>query len=145
MKVAVIVLLCIFALVPVSFALATSHGGGLPAQIVPCDGTDKNGGTACNFCHLVQLAQNLINTGIFILITLAAFMFAYAGLLHLTAQGDSSKAAKARSIFTHVAVGLVIILGAWLAVDTLMKAMVDERAGGVGPWNAIGCAQTASF
>jgi len=125
--------LSFFAFVPTAFA-----AGGLPSRIVPCDGVN------CNLCHLVDLAQNLINIGIFITITLAAMTFAYAGYLYLSAGGDVTKATRARQIFTKVAVGLVIILGAWIAVDTLMKTVVREDSK-LGPWNSIGCGQTASF
>jgi hypothetical protein len=111
--------------------------GGLPTQIVPCDGVK------CNLCDLVQLAQNLINIGIFVTIALSAITFAYAGGMYLTAGGDVAKATKARGVFTSVAVGLMIILGAWLAVDTLMKMVTDEQR--FGPWNSIGCGQSLRF
>jgi hypothetical protein len=125
---------CSLVLIPISFALAQ---GNLPSQIVPCNGPD------CNLCHLVELAQRIINIGIFITIALSAMTFAYAGFLHLTAGGDIGKAKSARQIFTKVAVGLMIILGAWIGVDTLMKTVVDESK--LGPWNSIGCGQNISF
>ena len=111
--------------------------GSLPTQIVPCNGTD------CNICHLVELAQRLINIGIFITIALSAVTFAYAGGMYLTSGGDVAKATKARGVFTSVAVGLMIILGAWLAVDTLMKTVTDDQK--FGPWNSIGCGQSLRF
>mgnify|MGYP001566732816 CR=1 FL=1 len=134
MRFAFIFLLCLAALVPAAFAFAQ---GTLPDRIVPCNGPD------CNVCHLVALAQRLINIGIFITITLSAMVFAYAGYLYLTAGGDSNKAKSARQIFTSVAVGLLIILSAWIAVDTLMKTVVDEEK--IGPWNSIGCGQNLQF
>jgi hypothetical protein len=132
MKFVAIFALSFFAFVPTAFAQS-----GLPSRIVPCDGVN------CNLCHLVDLAQNLINIGIFISITLAAMTFAYAGFLYLSTGGDVSKATTARQIFTKVAIGLAIILGAWIGVDTLMKTVVDESK--FGPWNGIGCGQTAKF
>lgn len=123
-----------FLIAPFSFALAQ---GTLPSQIVPCSGVD------CNLCHLVELAQRLINIGIFITIALSAMTFSYAGGMYLTSMGDITKATKARKVFTSVAVGLMIILGAWLGVDTLMKTLVDEQR--FGPWNSIGCNQSLRF
>ena len=99
----------------------------LPSQIVPCTGVD------CTVCHLATLAQNLINTGIFIFVFLSAMLFAYAGFLYLTSAVED-KVSQARKIFSNVTIGLVIILAAWLVVDTLMKAVLG---GNFGPWNDI--------
>lgn len=122
----------------VALALPTlvfAQGAGLPRQIVPCSGAVAAGGLqACKVCDLATLAQNLINTGIFILVFLSAVLFAYAGFLYLTNAGNPSQASQAKSIFGHVAVGLIIILAAWLVVDTLMKSLLG---GDFGPWNDI--------
>ena len=122
---------------PASFALAASD---VADQIVPCG----SGSDFCNLCDLVQLAQNLINIGIFITIALSAITFAVAGLKYMTAGGDVSKATEARKMFTNVAVGLIIILGAWIGVDTLMKTVVRDDTG-FGPWNSMGCSQGRSL
>ncbi|MEK7098780.1 MAG: hypothetical protein AAB908_02665 [Patescibacteria group bacterium] len=102
-------------------------GAGLPKQIVPCKGVD------CTVCDLATLAQNVINTGIFIFIFLAALLFAYAGFLYLTNEA-LDKQSEARKIFGNVAIGLVVLLAAWLVVDTLMKSVLG---GDFGPWNDI--------
>ena len=96
---------------------------GIPKQIVPCGGVD------CRVCDLATLAQNLINTGIFIVIFLSAILFAYAGFVYLSAYGDEGKIKKAHEIFSDVAIGLVIILSAWLIVDTLMHIMTGTKFG----------------
>jgi len=107
--------------------LVFAQGAGLPSQIVPCKGVD------CTVCDLATLAQNLINTGVFIFIFFSALMFAYAGFLYLTSAVED-KVSSARSIFKNVALGLIILLAAWLVVDTLMKSVLG---GSFGPWNDI--------
>ena len=137
MKFLAIPMLSLMLLIPVSFALAQ---GDVSTQIVPCG----SGTNFCTLCDLVSLAQNLINIGIFITITLSAITFAVAGMKYMSSGGgDSGKATEARKMFTRVAVGLVIILGAWVGVDTLMKTVLDEQK--FGPWNSIGCSQSAGF
>jgi hypothetical protein len=100
---------------------------GLPRKIVPCDGVN------CTVCDLATLAQNIINTGVFIFVFFSALMFAYAGFLKLTneALGEQQQANK---IFGNVAMGLIVLLAAWLVVDTLMKSVLG---GDFGPWNDI--------
>jgi hypothetical protein len=104
-----------------------AQGAGLPKSIVPCNGVD------CEVCHLATLAQNLLNTGIFMFIFIAAMLFSYAGFLYLTNEAIGQQQ-KAKSIFKNVAIGLIILLSAWLVVDTLMKTVLG---GTVGPWNDI--------
>lgn len=108
-------------------ALVLAQSAGIPQRLVPCDGVD------CTVCHIAELAQNLINLGVFLFVFFAAIMFAYAGFMYLTNTALQGQA-QAKKMFGHVAGGLVILLSAWLIVDTLMKALLG---GNFGPWNDI--------
>ena len=59
------------------------------------------------------------------------------------AQGNMSEISAARSMFTNVAIGLVIILAGWLVVDTVMRTLVVSDTS-FGPWNRI-CNTTADI
>lgn len=108
------------------FAFAQQGGGGLPDRIVPCSGLD------CKCEHLVELAQNVINGGIFLSIFLAALLFAYAGWLYLSNEAIGQKD-KAKKLFGNVAIGLIIIMVAWLVVDTLVSSLLKDSI----VWNNI--------
>ncbi len=99
----------------------------LSGPLVPCSGID------CTVCHLAQLAQNLLNGGIFLAVFMTGIIFAWAGFLMLTSS-VSDNISKAKKMFFNTALGLVIILVAWLVVDTLMKTLLG---GTFGPWNAV--------
>lgn len=104
-----------------------AQGKGLPKQIVTCNGAVAgNGLPACKCEHLIELAQNIINTGIFLAVFLSAMLFAYAGWLYLTNEAIGEQQ-KAKGIFSHVAFGLVILLSAWLIVDTLVSALLKDN------------------
>jgi hypothetical protein len=120
---AVLILTSLLFLTP-----ALAFAAGLPAQIVSCTGVN------CTVCDIATTAQNVLNTGIFVMVFLSAVLFAYAGWEALTAAGNTEKYAHAKSIFGNVVLGLVIILSAWLVIDTLMRTMLGS---GFGPWNAI--------
>ncbi len=113
--------------------------GPLDKPIVPCNGTD------CTFCHIAQLAQNILNAGIYIAVFLSAILFAYAGWTLMTAGGEG-KVSEARKIFSNVTVGLILILAAWLIVDLIMKILVNQSYsdGILGPWNEVCPASQAS-
>ena len=99
-------------------------------KIVPCDGLD------CNVCSIAQLAQNLLNIGIYIAVFLSAILFAYAGWQYVTAGGESGKASEAKKIFWNVGIGLILALAAWLIVDIIMKILVSPSTP-LWPWNKI--------
>ena len=109
--------------------VAAFAAGGIPDQIVTCTGAD------CTICNLASTAQNLLNTGIYVMIILSAAMFAWAGLEALTSAGSAEKYGKAKRIFGNVIIGLVIILTGWIVIDTLMKTLVGD--GKLGPWNKV--------
>lgn len=129
----------IFVAVVIGIVIAPSvlfaQGKGLPERIVPCNGAVAgNGLPACGCEQLIILAQNLINTGIFIAVFLCAMLFAYAGWQYMT-QETIGGHNHAREMFTNVAIGLIIILAAWLVVDTLMRSLLANEKGIV--WNNI--------
>src|SRR3989344_2352923 len=104
----------------------------LPGQIVPA--TCNEPGGCKSICDIATVAQNVLNTGIYIAVFLSAVLFAWAGWLYLTSVGNSGGISKAKEVFVNVAIGLVIILAGWLVVDTLMKTLAGGK---FGTWNKV--------
>ena len=101
-----------------SFVLVANAQGSL----IPCGGT---GQPACTFDHLITLVQRVINFLIVdIAIPLSMVLFAWAGFLYMTAQGDPGKIKTGHTIFISVIWGLVIALAAWLIVNTITTALL---------------------
>lgn len=120
----------------VPFAFAEAQLGG---PLVPCEGPD------CQACHLVKLAQNIINFLVAAGVFVAVLMFVYAGFLYITGGADQGRIKKAHGIFGSVLVGFIIVLAAWLIIDTVMKAFYREGEAGFGPWNNIECISQPEF
>lgn len=136
---AVSVLLLIGILAP-----ALARGAELPT-IVTCSGAldakatndkDKSGLKACTVCDIAKVAQNVLNTGIYVAVFLSAILFAWAGFLYLTNVTSPNQVQKAKTLFGDVLVGLLIILSAWLIIDTIMKTLIQDDSK-FGPWNEI--------
>jgi hypothetical protein len=72
--------------------------------------------------------------------TLAALIVAWAGFKMLTSGGNSGKVSEAKSMMTNVVIGLIILLAAWLMVDTVMKLFVNQAVL-IGPWNQLQCVE----
>lgn len=88
-------------------------------SLVPCQDN-------CGFDHLVVLAQNILNFIVTMSTMVAAAMFAFAGFLYFTAGGDKGKISKTHKIFTNTAIGIVVILVAWLLIDTILQSLTDR-------------------
>ena len=107
-----------------------------------CDGTE------CSACHFAELGNRLINWLIGVVVMLFAVLAVWAGFGLVTSGGNPSALQDAKSRFTNAFIGLLIVLSAWILVDTLMRGIVNGANGeiaGYGPWSEIQCAtQTVS-
>ena len=104
-----------------------------------CSGTD------CSACDLVLLANNLIKWLIGTVMVLFSVLAVWAGFGLVTSGGNPSALSDAKSKFTNAFIGLLIVLSAWLVVDTLMRGLVGNggEIEGYGPWSQVYCARQA--
>ncbi len=115
-------------------------GEGISSSIVSCAGAvPQDGLPACGWCSFVQLIGNLIQYSIFLAVTLSSLMFAYAGFLFLTNNGNPQQVTQAWSIFRRVIYGIVGILAAWLIVNAIMT-----KIAGNDNWMNLECKESTS-
>jgi hypothetical protein len=101
------------------------------AQLVPCNGPD------CGTCELVQLGNNILQWLVSIMAVICALIIVFAGFKMVTSAGNSGKISEAKGMMANTLIGFIILLAAWLIVDTVMKMFVNQSV--VGPWNQIEC------
>jgi hypothetical protein len=104
--------------------------------------TDLCDGPTCSACHIVELINRLIKWLIGIVILLFAVLAVWAGFGLVTSGGNPSALSDAKSRFTNAFIGFLIVLAAWLLVDTLMRGIVSGTDGnikGYGPWSQVQC------
>lgn len=106
-----------FIIIFTIFIPTLTHSAGL----VPCNGVSDSGEPTCGFSEFLQLISTLLN---FILFRLAipffAILFAYSGVLYITAGGNTENTSKAKSIWTNSFIGFLIALLSWLIIKTVM-------------------------
>jgi hypothetical protein len=90
------------------------------ASFAGCSGTD------CSMCNIVDLTNGLIQWLIGFLFVLFAIIIAYAGFGLVTSGGNSHAMDEAKGRFTNAIIGLIIVLAAWLVVDTIMRGLVGR-------------------
>ncbi|MFA5778280.1 MAG: hypothetical protein WC870_02205 [Candidatus Paceibacterota bacterium] len=123
----IFVSLFLMLIMPVfSFAQDDSQSDGL----VPCGRSDASGNIAnpCDFNDIMALINKVIHFILyFMVIPIAAIMFAYAGVLLITAGGEVAHArTKAKSIFINVLIGLIIAMAAFLIIRTILSILGYE-------------------
>ncbi len=97
------------------------------ADLAQCSGTD------CSACNIVYLANGGIKWLVGFLCVLCAALIAWAGFGLVMSGGNRHALDEAKNTFTNAIIGLIILLSAWLIVDTIMRALVgnDENPGSV--------------
>lgn len=119
----------------------TTGGGGawFPGQpLVPQCFETGDGGPYCQACDLVHLVNHLLAFAIYLSASVATLMFVYAGFLYVTAAANTENLQKARSVFTSVFIGFILVLTAWLIVDLVLTVLTPHK-NGFGFWADIQC------
>ncbi|MEX2341146.1 MAG: pilin, partial [Candidatus Paceibacterota bacterium] len=88
--------------------------------LVPCG---SPGQQPCTTEDVVKFANNLITWLISILGVIAVIALMIVGFKLVTSAGNPSAWAEAKGMFTNIVIGIIIILAAWLVVDTIMKGL----------------------
>ncbi|MCB9810992.1 MAG: hypothetical protein H6779_04850 [Candidatus Nomurabacteria bacterium] len=106
------------------------------AAFVPCDGVD------CSLCNLVDMI-NLIILWLFgIIFLIFAVIMLVAGFGLITAGGNQTALDEAKKKFQNAVIGIIIVMAAWLLIDTIMKGLLtDGEISGYGPWTDVQCQQ----
>jgi len=103
---------------------------------VPCSGTD------CSACHFVAMTNTIIKWLIGAFFLLFAVLAVMAGFELVTSGGNDQAKTSAKSKFSNAFIGLIIVLAAFILVDTLMRSLLtnpDDIYTGYGPWSEIKC------
>lgn len=128
--------------------LALASAAPANAQIVPAEcRSPANIAQACTLCHIAVMVINLTN---FLMKNIAfpaaVLLIAIGGLTLLTAGPSEGRRTTGKKIITTTVIGLIIVLVAWLAVDTAIKVLTGtfnfggpagELIRAWGPWNKV--------
>ncbi len=112
----------------------------MAAGLVPCGGYNADGSSEppCQACHFVQLLENVSDWFVIISTVIFAILFVYAGMKLVTSGGNPEAKSAAKKVIMNAFIGFVIVLAAWILIDTGMRALLDD-ARWTAPWNTISC------
>ncbi len=92
------------------------------AEYAGCSGPD------CSTCNLVDLANGVIQWIIGILFVVFAGVMAWAGFGLVTSNGNHHALDEAKGYFVNAIVGFIIMLSAWLIIDTVMRGLIGTSS-----------------
>jgi hypothetical protein len=106
------------------------------AGFVPCTGTGAGGTTKCDVCQIFELITNIYNYMVKIIMPiLAGLLFLWGGIMMVMAGASEESYKKGKAIFVNTAIGVVIVLISWLAVNTILVEFARSANGfSSGSW-----------
>lgn len=101
-----------------------SNGGNL--GLVPCGSAITNGTPTCpcELEHVFVLILNLYNFAIWkISVPLASLLVVVGGVMLLVSGGNPRLAGRARTILWGAVIGIALVFGAWVIINTILVAI----------------------
>jgi hypothetical protein len=111
--------LLIFAFFTPAITFASDPFPGI-FSFAGCSGRD------CTACNVVYLANEGISWLIGILFVIFAVLVAWRGVQLVTSSGNPGALEAVKESFVNAFIGIIIILAAWLIVDTIMRSLVGQ-------------------
>lgn len=118
-----------------------------PNGLLSCSGTGGGGLPMCSsVCDILVTGQRILYFAITIaLFVIAPLMLAWGGILWLTSSGSEERISQGRSVLRATAIGIAIILGAFIIVNTFFY-LTGKFAPSVADikWSSIQCTVPAA-
>ena len=99
-------------------------------QLVSCTGVvdPRTGkGTECNYAQLIYTVNRIIRFVLYIISPILLGMLIYTGFKYITAGGDVNLVADAKRMLKPIVVGVILIMGAWTFVYTVLDKLLNDQ------------------
>ena len=95
-----------------------------------CGHSDSGIPNPTKFCTLKDLFIDVMKLFLAALAFIGTFMFMYGGFLFLTSAGMSDRVEKAKETLFWSTIGILVALGSWLFVKTILSIGTQGTFGG---------------
>lgn len=93
----------------------------------------------CGFCDLLVVGLNIIDILTQASLMIVAVVVIWGAFLMITSAGNESKYKEGKKKITSAIIGLVVVLGAWVIVNTAFMAVASIAGASEISWNSIKC------
>lgn len=123
-----------------------------PGGLVPCgrlcddpSTPDKNEARACQICDIFELIDRIWKFLLTVLVPgVAVVLYIAAGILVLLYGANPGLQATGKAIFKTTTWGVIIIFGAWMLTNTVMRSLAGDSIDRNAPWYVIQCVNPAA-
>ncbi len=98
------------------------------AGLVPCGGNEE---PACKFCHFFIMFQNIIDFVLQLVAIIGVLMLVVGGVMFFFGGTSPNMLSKGKEVIKSTLIGLAIIFGAWLIINTFFTFI------GVQSWTGL--------
>lgn len=126
----IVVMRTCLKILPFVLLLLPITGLAQDTGLIPCGYGDE----ACNTAHVAEFANTIISYLISILSIFAVIVLVITGFQMVVSAGNSDQWGVLTQRLTNIVIGIVLILAAWLIVDTIMKALTGD---GLDVWGRL--------
>lgn len=107
------------------------------AGLIPCGGPSE---PDCNVCYFFELINNVIKFFLFtVALPVTILMFVVGGVLFLFAGAKPELMNRAKAIITAAIIGLVLMFGAWIMVNTVLQGLGIIAIPEILQWYNVSC------
>lgn len=93
----------------------------------------------CGLCDLLVVGLNIIDILTQASLLIVGIVVIWGAFLMITSAGNESKYKEGKKKITSAIIGLVIVLGAWIIVNTVFMAIASIAGASEISWNSIKC------
>ncbi len=141
----ILAIVIMFLVTPVFADAALVSCGRNPGPDVPYEET-----LSCRTCDFFVMIKRIIDFAVLQVIPPVAVLFvAIAGIAYYTSGLNEQWRTTGKNILTSVVIGLVIIYGAWMIVDSVLLSVssgfTKQPEGFPWPWNQVECPARSSI
>lgn len=130
-----IVAVSLLVIPSVSYAQSTAAPTGCSAAVTNRGILDQGRSNECincgrcNLCDVINTISGAANYILAILAPLGGLALLIAGIMYMTSGGDQNQLGAAKKAITTSIIGIILILGAWLIVNTILNSLGASNKG----------------
>lgn len=133
----------------ISLTVSPVLADGIPLtegwSIVPSE--CAKGRPCLSLCDLAHTGQHIIQLLIALAIPIATIVILAGSFMIMTSGGSETRFAAGKNAITLAVIGVAVVFGAWIVINTIFVALARGGAAGTGapsgvfpwPWNQIQC------
>jgi len=98
------------------------------SQVVQCGGTNADGSDQppCDYNQIVKIVNSSMRIVLYLIPGVGTVVLMWAGFMFMTSGDNPGRRSMAKKALLNIGIGIVVMLGAWLIVYTLMTKLMPE-------------------